>query len=192
MTGPRVNRGNGWPVKFDELVAAMSVDGRAMDCGGGDRCYGDPRVINLEMVAWPTVDVVASVLDLPFDDDHFDVILSQAVLEHVPDPQFAVDEMVRVLKPGGEIYIEAAYMQPGHLWPHHYFNICPNGLAHLCRNLETVESGVFNDLDFTVRWLIEASGQPVDATAITKPLMGNVSPRLELVASAVYLHGRKR
>lgn len=187
MKGERVNRGNGWPARFDELVSAMPADGRAMDCGGGDRCYGDPRVINLEMVAWPTVDIEGSVLDMSmFEDDMFDVILSQAVLEHVPDPQRAVDEMARVLKPGGRIFIEAAYMQPGHLWPHHYFNITPNGLAHLCRNLHVLDAGVFNDLDFTIRWMIEASGLDVDAVAIAAPLQGLTSPCLELVASAVF------
>lgn len=182
----RVNRGNGWPRRFDELVAAMPPDGRAMDCGGGDRCYGDPRVINMEVSEYPTVDVVASVLDIPFPDDHFDVILSQAVLEHVPDPQLAVNEMARVLKPGGRLYIEAAYMQPGHLWPHHYFNICPNGLAHLVRDLTVIESGVFNDLDFTIDWMIRASGLAVDAAKIVSPLMGKRSPNLHLVASAVF------
>jgi len=182
----RVNRGNGWPQRFDELVTAMPEDGRAMDCGGGDRCYGDPRVINLEVSEWPTVDVVGSVLDIPLPDDHFDVILSQAVLEHVPDPQLAVNEMARVLKPGGRLYIEAAYMQPGHLWPNHYFNICPNGLAHLCRDLTVIDSGVFNDLDFTVRWMIQASGLPVNAEKICRPLMGRKSPHLHLVASAVF------
>lgn len=183
----RVNRGNGWPQRFEELIAAMPADGRGMDCGGGDRCYGDDRVVNLEITDLPTVDVVGTVLDLPFEDNAFDVILSQAVLEHVPDPQKAVDEMARVLKPGGTLFIEAAYMQPGHLWPHHYFNICPNGLAYLCRNLEVVDSGVFNDLDFTIRWMIQASGLPVNAYRITRPLLGKRSPNLHLVASAVYM-----
>ena len=182
----RVNRGNGWPQRFDELVAAMHDDGRAMDCGGGDRCYGDSRVINLEVSEYPTVDVVASVLGIPFPDDHFDVILSQAVLEHVPDPQLAVNEMARVLKPGGRLYIEAAYQQPGHLWPHHYFNICPNGLAHLLRDLTVIDSGVFNDLDFTIPWMLRAAGSDAPVERIARMLRGTRSKNLHLVASAVF------
>jgi SAM-dependent methyltransferase len=38
---------------------------------------------------------------LPFPNDHFDLVLSHEVIEHVQDDRAAVAEMVRVLKPGG-------------------------------------------------------------------------------------------
>ena len=40
---------------------------------------------------------------LPFPDNSFDMILSHEVLEHVRDDRQAVQEMLRVLKPGGRI-----------------------------------------------------------------------------------------
>lgn len=162
-----------------------------MDCGGGERRYGDDRVINLETRRWPTVDVVGSALDLPFDDDAFDVILSQAVLEHVPEPHVAMAEMVRCLKPGGTLLVEAAFMQPGHLWPHHYFNITINGMRHLASGLEVLTLESFNDLDFTVPWMIRASGADVDAAVVAEILRARPSPQLDLVASAVRLEARK-
>jgi SAM-dependent methyltransferase len=42
-------------------------------------------------------------LDLPFPDDTFDRIIASEVLEHVPDDQRALDEILRVLKPGGTL-----------------------------------------------------------------------------------------
>ncbi len=42
---------------------------------------------------------------LPFLTDSFDVILSHEVLEHVRDDHRSVEEMVRVLKPGGVIVL---------------------------------------------------------------------------------------
>jgi SAM-dependent methyltransferase len=42
---------------------------------------------------------------LPFNDDRFDVVLSNEVIEHVADDRQAVSEMVRVVKPGGRIVI---------------------------------------------------------------------------------------
>ncbi len=39
---------------------------------------------------------------LPFPDDHFDLILSNEVLEHVNNDYQVIKEMVRTLKPGGE------------------------------------------------------------------------------------------
>jgi ubiquinone/menaquinone biosynthesis C-methylase UbiE len=44
-------------------------------------------------------------VQLPFDDDSFDTVLSCGVLEHVPDPDGSVAELVRVLRPGGMLYI---------------------------------------------------------------------------------------
>jgi SAM-dependent methyltransferase len=42
-------------------------------------------------------------LDLPFPDDTFDRIIASEVLEHVSDDQVALDEVFRVLKPGGTL-----------------------------------------------------------------------------------------
>jgi SAM-dependent methyltransferase len=42
---------------------------------------------------------------LPYPSDSFDLILSHEVLEHVADDRLAVQEMVRVLKPGGRAVI---------------------------------------------------------------------------------------
>ncbi|MDH3679103.1 MAG: methyltransferase domain-containing protein [Acidimicrobiia bacterium] len=50
---------------------------------------------------------VASVLEIPYPDARFDVVLCFAVIDHVPDERRldAVRELVRVLKPGGTLYI---------------------------------------------------------------------------------------
>jgi SAM-dependent methyltransferase len=45
--------------------------------------------------------VQASVEDLPFGDDSFDIIISNGVIHHTPDTRAAVDEFYRVLRPGG-------------------------------------------------------------------------------------------
>ncbi|MDP3937866.1 MAG: class I SAM-dependent methyltransferase [Deltaproteobacteria bacterium] len=42
---------------------------------------------------------------LPFEDATFDGAVSCGVLEHVPDPGASLDELVRVLKPGGRLFI---------------------------------------------------------------------------------------
>ena len=42
---------------------------------------------------------------LPFADNSFDVVVAQYVITAVPDPDAALDEFARVLKPGGEIIL---------------------------------------------------------------------------------------
>lgn len=49
--------------------------------------------------------VLGSGMDLPFRDDSFDVTYSSNVLEHVDKPWQMADEMVRVTRPGGLIFL---------------------------------------------------------------------------------------
>jgi SAM-dependent methyltransferase len=49
----------------------------------------------------PLADVKADICDLPFADNSFDVILCNHVLEHIPDDKKAMQELFRVLRPGG-------------------------------------------------------------------------------------------
>lgn len=95
-----INRGNEYSLQLDMLLNSLHPGGLLLDNGGGDRRHGDPRVINLEYLPYELPDLLADGLNLPFADDTFDAVYSQAVLEHVPDPQRAVDEMHRVLRRG--------------------------------------------------------------------------------------------
>ena len=49
----------------------------------------------------PIVDVKADILDLPFADESFDVVICNHVLEHIEDDRKAMSELYRVMKKGG-------------------------------------------------------------------------------------------
>ncbi|WP_298392796.1 class I SAM-dependent methyltransferase [Flavobacterium sp.] len=49
----------------------------------------------------PLADVKADICNLPFEDNHYDLIFCNHVLEHIPDDTKAMQELYRVLKPGG-------------------------------------------------------------------------------------------
>lgn len=63
------------------------------------------KMTNLEYVTTdlnsPLADVKADICNLPFEDQTFDVILCNHVLEHIPEDTKAMQELYRVLKVGG-------------------------------------------------------------------------------------------
>lgn len=56
--------------------------------------------------------IVGSVLNLPFSDESFDVVVSTEVIEHTPNPRRAISELCRVLKPGGILIVTV----PSRIW----------------------------------------------------------------------------
>ncbi len=60
---------------------------------------------NLEIHGYYSNLLVADAKNLPFEDNAFDVVYSFGVLHHVFDTQKAIDEIHRVLKPGGKAVI---------------------------------------------------------------------------------------
>jgi len=68
------------------------------------------------------------VENLEFPDDTFDAAVCWSVLEHVPHPDRAVAELHRVLKPGGEIWVQLPFLFPYHESPRDYWRVTPDGL----------------------------------------------------------------
>ncbi|MFZ0490324.1 MAG: class I SAM-dependent methyltransferase [Salegentibacter sp.] len=54
----------------------------------------------------PLADVKADICDLPFEDNSFDFILCNHVLEHIPDDTKAMQELFRILRPGGTAILQ--------------------------------------------------------------------------------------
>src|SRR5690554_3085225 len=143
---------------FKEVVTNKKV----LDIGCG---YGRNKAI-VESVGgeWIGVEpfeggahtVVASAEDLPFEDASFDVVVMDAVLEHIPDVGKAISEAGRVLKPNGVFIGYVAFMECFHeiSYSHlsfkaleHYANI--NGMK-----LEKISGGSAFGIDYHLRVLL--------------------------------------
>jgi SAM-dependent methyltransferase len=76
----------------------------------------------LQTDKWDTslIDLVCDIIDIPEPDQSFDVILCSEVFEHVPDPTKALDEFMRLLKPGGKLILTAPFASLVHFAPYHY------------------------------------------------------------------------
>jgi len=115
-----------------------------LDFGAGIRCDDDlfGHGVFLDAVHFRNIDVVNSFPTLPFRSNVFDVVISQAVFEHLPDPFFAAQEIKRVLKPKGYLLIDTAFMQPLHADPSHYFNMTQAGLTRILQGFRIEEIGI--------------------------------------------------
>jgi SAM-dependent methyltransferase len=119
-----------------EFLATFDLDKQlVVDLGAGTRSY-DNKVVCVDGYGYETVHLVADLSALPFADASIDGIISEAVLEHVPDPYAHVAEMLRVLKPGGKVLCCFPFMAAFHASPHDYTRLTRPGLERLFSKFE--------------------------------------------------------
>lgn len=105
-----------------------------------------------EVVApsYPTVDIH----DLPYSEDTFDYVFADQVLEHVKKPWIAVEEVHRVLKPGGLTILTSCLINGIHGVPDDYYRFTPDGLRVLCERFSVIhQSQGMGDLNMALRCL---------------------------------------
>lgn len=66
------------------------------------------------------IDIVSDIVNIPVENECFDVVLCTEVLEHVPDPVLALKEMTRILRKGGIIIVTAPFCSLTHFAPYHF------------------------------------------------------------------------
>ena len=68
------------------------------------------------------LDIVSDITSIPEKSSSFDVVMCVEVLEHVPEPIMAINELSRLLKPGGELIMTAPFCSLSHFTPYYYYN----------------------------------------------------------------------
>lgn len=89
------------------------------------------------------IDFHYDVQDLKFHDEEFDAVACISILEHVTDPARAISELWRVLRPGGEIWVQLPFNYPYHSGPHDYWRASPEGLRIWMREFSELKCGNF-------------------------------------------------
>ena len=88
----------GADINFDDLIEArnrLQYHEELGECGGGP---------------WGTFR--ADITCLPFKDDFFDLVICSEVLEHIPDQEAAINQIIRVLKPGKDLVVSVPRYLP--------------------------------------------------------------------------------
>lgn len=104
-----------------------------------------PNWINLDVMPGPGVDVVGDAHALPFPDARFDAVVLSAVLQYCRNPWRVVEEVRRVLRPGGVALVNAPFLQPYCKEPGSIdrYRFSRDGLCALFdEGFEVLESGV--------------------------------------------------
>jgi len=112
------------------------------------------NVYHMDILPGPHVSLVGDAHHLPFRDNSVDGLIYQAVLEHIKDPRCVIDEAVRVLKPGGYLYLEVPFLQGFHADPHDFQRYTLEGLRILTRALKEIEAGVSVGPFCALVWII--------------------------------------
>jgi ubiquinone/menaquinone biosynthesis C-methylase UbiE len=99
--GRTLDWGCGWG-QITALLREQGVDVVAYDYREG---LDAPTTEPLERFPEIEAHLSSEPVELPFDDASFDTVLSCGVLEHVQDPGASLDELRRVLRPGGMFYV---------------------------------------------------------------------------------------
>jgi SAM-dependent methyltransferase len=124
------------------MIARVDEHREGLNIGAGNTRLS-PFIRTMEIEAGEGIDIVGSVESIPCDDGRFDVVITQEVLEHVPDPFQAIREIARVLKPGGRAYVQLPFIIGYHPCPNDYWRFTQDGIARLAAvgGLRVVEHG---------------------------------------------------
>lgn len=142
------------PIEQQDVLAWLAtLDGYSLNVGAGASDYVIPTSVELEYSVFRNTDVAGDAHHLPFRDNVFEAVVSFNTFEHLDNPQAAAREAFRVLKPGGRLLVQSAFVQPLHEEPYHYYDATEYGLRQW-----------FSDFDI-LRCTVPDNGVPTLAVA---------------------------
>ncbi len=125
-------------VDFKKILNKENIRGKLLDAGAGKLSYRHLVLPFCEEYksmdvfnTHPELDYQSDIQDMPIADESFDTVLSAEVLEHVPDPEKALREIYRVLKPGGKLVISIPHLMYLHNEPNDFYRYTKYGLRTL-------------------------------------------------------------
>ena len=137
---------------FNLLEKNLTKKSRVLIIGGGNIGNGMNSFLkkcHKYSIEYHSIDVylsrnITAVADahyLPFLDNYFNIVIIQAVLEHVICPEKVVSEIYRVLANNGLVYSETPFLQAVHEGPYDFSRFTHSGHRWLFRNFEEISSG---------------------------------------------------
>jgi SAM-dependent methyltransferase len=113
------------------------------------------NIISFDIYNSPHIDFIADAHQIPIVNDYFDLVIIQAVLEHVLEPRLVVDEIWRVLKYDGIVYAETPFMQQVHEGQYDFLRFSESGHRYLFKKFILINSGYILGAVTSLLWSID-------------------------------------
>ena len=144
---------------FSYLSKKLNPKSKVLIIGGGSKGDGMNKfyrhckknnisIDSIDIYLSKNITAIADAHYLPYKNSQFDIVIIQAVLEHVLDPKKVVDESLRVLKKFGLIYAETPFMQSVHEGAYDFSRFSHSGHRWLFKEFKEIKSG-YNQGAFT-------------------------------------------
>jgi SAM-dependent methyltransferase len=157
-----------FPVNYISLDKELEpvlpyLKGRVLNAGCGERDISPllkrshaTEVDNCDIQTSLPGAFLCELTSIPKPDAHYDSILCNAVLEHVPDPEGAMREFYRLLSEGGFVVIAVPFLQPFHPTPFDYRRYTKTGIEQLAAQTGFKVLHLFpvHSLAQTLGWII--------------------------------------
>jgi hypothetical protein len=114
--------------------------------------FDSAEYVGFDFYEGPNVDVVGDAHKLSqyfSEESRFDLIFSSAVFEHLHMPWVCAQEIHKMLKVGGYVFVETHFSYSSHERPWHFFQFSDMGLRALfnkAMGFDLVESGMSNPI----------------------------------------------
>lgn len=146
-----------------DCVTQNCLKPRVLIVGGGSIGKGALKLYESEDIDLLAFDIYASQLtqfiadahQIPLADSSVNGVLIQAVLEHVLEPQKVVQEIHRVLRPGGVVYAETPFLQQVHEGPYDFTRFTESGHRYLFRDFSLIDSGGLSGPGTVLVWALD-------------------------------------
>jgi SAM-dependent methyltransferase/uncharacterized protein YbaR (Trm112 family) len=170
-----------------QLLVEQNDSPRLLVLGGGlelgrgmDALAQEPRIeiVESNVSFGPRTVLICDAHDVPFEDDSFDGVIVQAVLEHVADPYRCVEEIHRVLKPDGLVFAETPFMQQVHMGRYDFTRFTHLGHRRLFRNFAEVESGPACGPGMALAWSFQYFLVSFPRSRVLRSVLWNVGSAL--------------
>lgn len=170
-------------IQFSDIINSNSKKKTILIIGGSVSGIGMDNFLSLnkshniiisDVSLGGDVNMICDCHSLPLKNNSIDVVIIQAVLEHVLDPYLCVSELTRVLKEGGLVLSEVPFIQQLHQDPFDFTRFTHIGHRWLFRDYEHIDSGVVCGSGMGLAWSLRGFVK----TLFTNILLQKISIKL--------------